>query len=516
MKVHKTGGCGRRCPRWFTLIAVGLFLGVICVTQAQPFWPQFRGPKGLGVADSAHPPLNFGLDRGLVWCVEVPPGHSSPCVWGNRIFLTSFSENRLECRAYDRASGKLIWVNVVPAKSIEQVHPFNNPAAPTAAADEQCVVFYVGSFGLLCYNHDGTERWRKELPAPASQYGSASSPIIYRDKVIQLLDSDKGGSCVMALQAATGEQAWESSRSLFSASWSTPLVWAPQGVDELVVLGSKQLTAYDPATGKERWSEGGFPIQVACSIAAGDDRLYACSAGIGGRSNPTWEKFRWEDVKHLDKDGDGKLQKAEIPEDFKLVQRPDLPEGHPGRLFPFPLAGFFEHLDKDKDGAITEEEWKSVISDFEKMDSPVLMSVRGGTPAGSETNRVVWRHMRGIPEVPSPLYYRGKLYLIRDGGVLQCMAAPTGTVLYQERVGVGGGYSASPIAASGRIYLASQSGMIVVVDAIAQGFQVLARNQVGGQITATPAMAESYLYVRTDRHLLAFSDDKSSARLTDK
>src|SRR6266704_1841734 len=121
----------------------------------------------------------------------------------------------------------------------------------------------------------------------------------------------------------------------------------------------------------------------------------------------------------------------------------------------------------------------------------------------NEQERIAWKHSRGIPEVPSPLYYDHKLFIVRDGGLLQCLEAASGAVLYQERLGVGGGYTASPIAADGRVYLPSHSGTIVVVDARAKELKVLARNVIGEKITATPALVENLLYVRTDRHLFA-------------
>ena len=480
--------------------------GPFSILHAQPFWPQFRGPNGQGVADSAHPPTTFSPSENALWSVEVPSGHSSPCIWGGRIFLSTFHEGALQCRAYDRATGKLLWTRDVPAKTIEHTQPFNNPAAPTAVADKQRVVFYFGSYGLLCFSHEGKELWHKELPAQVSRgrYGSASSPIIVGDMIVQTLDTDKGDSRVLALELSDGATAWETPRPLYSAGWSTPAVWSGEGKPVIVVLGSKKLAAYDSAKGTELWSIGGFPMETAPSIVIGDGLVFACSAGMGGRSNPPFEGMHWSDLMKLDQNKDGKLQKSELPKDYELVLRPELPEGHPGRLFPFPLVNMFDGLDQNKDGDVTEEEWNAAMAGFSSRDTPIVLAAH---PAGSgmdEEKRIAWKYSRGIPEVPTPLCYDHKLFIVRDGGLLECFDAVSGKVLYDERLGVGGGYTASPIAADGRVYLPSYSGTIVVVDGRAKELKVLAKDNIGEKISATPALVQNVMYVRTDGHLFAF------------
>ena len=206
----------------------------------------------------------------------------------------------------------------------------------------------------------------------------------------------------------------------------------------------------------------------------------------------------------MDTNHDGKLQNSELPKDYKLVLRPEWPEGHPGRALQFPLVNMFDGLDADKDGAVSEEEWTSAMEQFSRMDTPIVMAVRPEGAGTIEDKRIAWKYTRGIPEVPTPLYYEHKLFTVRDGGLLQCFDATAGTVLYNERLGVGGGYTASPIAAGGRVYLPSYSGTIVVVDAAAKELKVLARNDLGEKITATPALVQSLIYVRTDHHLFAF------------
>jgi outer membrane protein assembly factor BamB len=278
-----------------------------------------------------------------------------------------------------------------------------------------------------------------------------------------------------------------------------------EGQRDLIVLGSKKLVAYDPASGKERWSASGFPAEAVAVAAVGRDLVFAGGAGIGGRSELQFESLRWENVAELDKNSDGALEKTEIPEGYRGVQRPELPEGHPGRRLPWPLRSMLDGMDENKDGKVTENEWTSSLAEFERRDRPVLMALRTGKATFSDDERIAWSDQRGIPEIPSPLFYEGKLFLVRDGGLLRCLDAASGSLVYDERVGVSGGYVASPVAANGRVYLSSQSGTIVVVDARSDELKILARNVLGESITATPAMVGDLLYVRTAQHLYAFS-----------
>ena len=486
------------------LLMGGLLIGALA--QGQPFWPQFRGPTGQGISESAHPPVSFSKTNAL-WATEVPPGHSSPVVWGNKIFLTTQDRMSLQCRAYDRTKGERLWAKTVPAGKLEPMHPFNNAAAPSAAADGERVIFYFGSFGLLAYTHEGAPLWEKKLPMQVSRnkYGSASSPILCGDLVVLALDSDEGGSRLLALKRASGEVAWETERPLFSAGWSTPVVWTKEGHSEILLLGSKKLAAYEPGDGKELWSVAGFTLETVPSPACDAERVYACAAGMGGRSSLHFESSFWDQLQKVEANHDGKIQIEEVPQAFHLVQRPELPEGHSGRLLPFDVRGILKEVDQDKDGAVTEQEWTKGTEEFEKADAPVLMALLpGSVPKNQE--RVAWKYGRGIPEIPSPLAYEGKLYLIRDGGRLQCMDSATGAVLFQERIGAAGGYAASPVAAQGRVYVASQSGIVTVINARAPKLEVLARNPLEEKVTATPALVEGRIYVRTEKHLFAFGE----------
>jgi outer membrane protein assembly factor BamB len=118
---------------------------------------------------------------------------------------------------------------------------------------------------------------------------------------------------------------------------------------------------------------------------------------------------------------------------------------------------------------------------------------------------VVWEVQRGIPETPSLLYYRGRLYLLRDGGLLTCLQAATGKEFFRERIGASGQYTASPIAAGDKIIAASVKGVVTVIQ-VSDRLKVLARNNFEENIFATPAVAGNKIYLRTTGYLYALGE----------
>src|SRR5829696_4804244 len=129
-------------------------------------WPQFRGPGGLGIGEGAEPPAHFASSSNVLWKAALPAGHSSPCIWGNKIFLTGYDGKKLETICLDRATGTVLWRETAPAEKIEPAHRIANPASSTCATDGERVFSYFGSFGLLAYELNGKESWRVPLPAP--------------------------------------------------------------------------------------------------------------------------------------------------------------------------------------------------------------------------------------------------------------------------------------------------------------------------------------------------------------
>src|SRR6185436_15295841 len=171
-------------------------LGLI-VALTEPFgarssveWARFRGPNGSGIADDNKPPISFGPSEKRLWKIAVPPGHSSPIVWNDHIFITAIDDGALVTLGLRRKDGTVLWRRVAPTNTVEPVHPFSYPAAPTPATDGERVYVYFGSYGLLAYDFSGNEVWRHQLPLPPSRYGTATSPIVFDGKVILQRDGN--------------------------------------------------------------------------------------------------------------------------------------------------------------------------------------------------------------------------------------------------------------------------------------------------------------------------------------
>jgi outer membrane protein assembly factor BamB len=473
--------------RKFSIVCGSFALLVLAAGQhqlcAEARWPQFRGPNSSGVADNQKPPIQIGPGTNQLWKVEVPSGLSSPCVWGDRIFLTAFEDGKLQTRCYSRRDGKLLWNRVTPADQLEEFHSTEgSPAASTPATDGKRVVSYFGSCGLVCYDLDGKEHWRHTLPVAqtAGAFGSGGSPAIVNGLVLVNRDQLKDCS-LLAVDLRTGKKAWETARPDVSQSYGTPIHWKHGGAVEVVMSGSLRLKGYDVKTGKERWSLSGMPSFTCTTPVVGDDLLFFAgwSPGKEAGSMPTFDYLAGQ----FDKDKNGAITREEVA----------------GTDF----ASFFRSMDVNGDGKITAEDLDTMKAMMAKGEN-VLVAVKPGGKGQLAASHVAWKATRGLPYVPSPLYYRGRVYLVKDGGMASCFDAATGREIYlQERVGAIGSYYASPIAADGRIYLASLNGAITVY-AAGDKPEVLGRADLGERMSATPAIADNKLYIRTANHLWAF------------
>jgi len=471
-------------------------------------WNQFRGPNGQGVAQADRIPVHFGPDSNVLWKTVLPAGHSSPVIWNDRVFLTAFEssrENELATLCIDREDGTILWRQVVGAEVKVRFHTLNNPASSTPAADDKHVYVYFGTFGLLCYDRAGNEVWRRKIDMPKSKYGMATSPILHGDNVILALDGDDNSSRLLAVNRNTGAIAWEQPRSLFKAGWSTPMIWRHGQAEELVVLGSRRLTSYNPATGEEIWWAGGFPPETVGVPVAGDGLLFAGAAALGGRGDDKWDAAgTWKmTVEEFDRNHDNQIQRGEMMKGFAFIQRPELPKDNPGYGLPVrEMDTLLKIFDHDKNRIISEAEWMQTMAGFEAHSQPNLLAIRPGAMKDARPSHMAWEIRRGIPETPSPLYCRGKLYLLRDGGLLTCLEAATGKERFRERIGAPGQYIASPIVAGDKIIAASVRGVVTVIQ-VADKLNVLAQNRFGEKIFATPALAENKIYLRTAGHLYA-------------
>lgn len=450
-------------------------------------WPQFRGPNCSGVSESDKPPASFGPTTNLLWKTAVPPGWSSPCVWNDRVFLTAFDNGKLLTLGFRRSDGKKLWQQAAPAEQIEEINPVSSPAAATPATDGKLAFVYFGSYGVLAYDFEGREQWRKPLPRVALLNGSGASPALLQGRLIVNRDQEHGKSSLLAMNPRHGRTLWETPRPDFASSYATPILWKHARGEEIVLAGSVRLVGYGLKDGLERWSLRGLEAVSVCPTPViGMGQIYAASRSFGGNNMPPFREM----LADMDPNGDRKIARAEG-------------KGLLGNKF------IFDATDTDHDDIVTEPEWNAALAFIAKGDHGIFAMRTPGRGDLTDTH-VVWRQKRGIATVPSPLFHRGRVYAVQDGGRVTCFDAKTGNILFeQERLDAEGEYYASPIAANGKIYFASTRGIISVIEA-GDTLKVLARNDLSERLMATPAIADHKLYVRTASHVWAFGNGRSA------
>ncbi|MEA3209344.1 MAG: outer membrane protein assembly factor BamB [Chthoniobacter sp.] len=468
------------------LLTAALLLSSLPLHADTANWPRFRGPGGTGVAEGGKPPVEFGPEKNVLWKVDAPPGPSSPCLWGSRIFLTAFESGKLWTLCLDRATGRELWRRDAGAEKIEAyLAGQGSPAASTPATDGERVVVYFGSCGLITYDFEGQELWRQTLPVAETNndFGSGTSPIL-ADGLAILVRDLKSDSAVFAFDAATGKPVWKTERPGMFTGYSTPAVWEHDGVKELVAPGGLALKAYDLRTGAERWVVRDLSAVTCGSPVSGNGLLYFASWSPAGEDAPM---PGFEEMLKADADGDGRISKAESDNTM--------------------MKGFFSANDPDKDGYLTRAEWDAMVS-FLKKGKNRLIAVKPGGSGDITASHVAWEKKKGLPYVPSALFYRGQVFIVKDGGLASSYDALTGAASYeQERIGVDGPFYASPVAANGHIYLVNLAGKAATL-AAGEKPTVVWRTDFEERIAATPAIADDTLYIRTETKLFAFQQGK--------
>jgi outer membrane protein assembly factor BamB len=443
---------------------------------ADAAWPQFRGPAGAGVLETAKLPATWSKTENVAWSVAVPGrGWSSPIAWKDTVVVTSaissgkFKEpstgiygneyaaeltaqglssaevmKRVAARdledpgesgevrymvyAFDTATGKMRWEREVhKGPPFGGRHRKNTFASETPATDGERLYVYFGNVGLFCYRLDGTLVWTSRFdPQPMYlNFGTASSPIVHGGRVFVVHDND-GESFVAAVDAATGKQLWRTKRDQpagrGSSGWSTPFIWQHPGRTELVVIGRQHVVSYT-LDGTELWRVRGLTGQSTPSPVASGGLLYVSTGSQGESNRPLFA---------IKPGGSGDLSMA----------------------------------------------------------------------AGETSNAwVAWSHPRASAYTSSPLVYRGRTYVVNDNGVLMVMDAVTGKEIYKARVGgIGNTFSASPWAADGKVYFLSEIGDTFVIQP-GDTYVELAKNSLDEMSFASPALAPDALYIRTQTRL---------------
>lgn len=456
-------------------------------------WPHFRGPHSAGIAVPEGPlQADIGPDKHVLWKTELPPGHSSPAIVGDKIFLTAVRDKEhLETLCLDRASGKILWRVEAPHKTLEQIHGIGSYAQPSPAADRDCVVTMFGSSGLYCYDHAGCELWHHDMGPFNDEFGAASSPVIEGDRVVLVQDHDLD-SFVAAYDKRTGKELWRIDRSEFVRGWATPAVWTVDGKKQVVIAGSLRVVGYDFDTGRELWTVRGLSRVVCMTPVIGpDNTLYAAGWSAGGDPGDQIRLEPFADfTSQFDENKNGTLEPSEVGSSAALKTR-------------------FAQCDRDKDGHITRKEYDTFEMLFAKSQNGVLAIKPGCRGDATETN-LLWRYDKFSPFCASPLFYRDRIYTVKDGGILTCIDAATGKAFKSGRVMGTNNYYASPVAGDGKIYLLSQRGTLSVVSAADQ-WQVIHSAEFGEECFATPALLDGCIYLRTSGHLYCFGSPPLAA-----
>jgi outer membrane protein assembly factor BamB len=490
----------------FVIVALTAQIAFLGASDAQADWPQFRGPNCSGISTAAAP-IHFAPGKNERWKADVGEGHSSPVVVGDSIFLTSSDKatKAISVHCLERANGKIRWTRSVTLEKIEDFkHPSFNLASSTPTTDGERVVAYFGSYGLVCYDLKGTKQWDVRLPVAKSFSGNAVSPIIAGDKVI-LYRADFVEHALIAVDKRTGAELWRKPQhgrfTSDQACSATPVVHG----DSLIVHGMRSVRAFKLADGESLWEARCKTSGTSSPVIVGDDVVVATWNQTGEPSLvPVLPTFK-ELLENHDKDDNSLITPKELPK-LMYFQRSEGTEapmnGHPLR---------FPDADKNKNKQIDEGEWAALlskVSDHRRKNAVphglVAIPVNSKGVLNKEDLRYLAR--KNIPEVPSPIVYKGRVYLIKNGGVLSCIDLKSGEQLYRMRTGGTGTHYASPVIAGDKLYLASGDGTIVVMDLSDDKAETVATNKMGDGTYATPAIVDGVIYVRTHNALYAFGE----------
>jgi outer membrane protein assembly factor BamB len=471
-------------PRWLQLFLPMLVccLASHAMCQAQGTWPQFRGPGGRARPDVEAPlPDQIGPHANVLWKVKLPPGHSSPIVLGDRIYLTAVQGEKLLTLALNRADGQVVWQAEAPYEKLEAIHAIGSHAQPTPATDGDRVVSMFGSSGLLCYDREGRLLWHRKMGPFNNDFGAGTSPVIVGDLVLLVQDHDTG-SFLLAANKHTGETVWQTDRSEFPRNYCSPLIWQTPQAPQVVVAATLRVVGYDLATGRELWTVRGLSRAVCMTPVVGDDgTLYVAGWAAGGDSDARIVIEPFADARRHDANLNGTLEESELPEG--------------------PVKMRFTQFDRNKDGQITEEEYEWYRGVFDRARNVILAIQPGGEGDVTESH-VRWEFDRYVPFCASPVYYGGLLFTVKDGGIFQALDGASGVAGKRGRVAAAE-YYASPVAGDGKVYLVNVRGEVTVATAEAE-WKVLATAELGEDVYATPALVDGCIYLRTVGHLYCF------------
>lgn len=410
--------------------------------SAEDFWPAWRGPLATGVAPHADPPIEWGDDNNVRWRAPVPGGgHSSPIVWGGRIFLTTAipvgeafaprysnapgahdnvpvtRRHQFVALAISRETGEVLWERTLNETiPHEGGHYTGSLASASPVTDGERIVVSFGSHGLYCLDVDGGLLWEAHLGDMRSKHGhgEGSSPVLAGDTLVVNWDHE-GQSFIVAFDKLTGDERWRQLRDEVT-SWASPIIVEHNGRRQVVAAGTDRLRGYDLESGDVVWECAGLSNNVVASPVAADGIVIAGSS----------------------------------------------------------------------------------------YDTRAMLAVRleGARGDVTRTDNLIWRRTERTPYVPSPLLYGRSIYFLRHyQGILSKVDVRTG----EDQSGPFRLYGitdvyASPVAAAGRIYITDRDGTTLVMTH-EETPRSLAVNRLDDSFSATPALVAGELYLRGARSL---------------
>jgi len=452
-----------------------------CAMSGETYWPYWRGPAANGMA-AGDAPVHWSETQNVRWKADIPGrGHSSPVIWGDRIFVTTAvktgspdqlepaakpapavaatpppgagappapgpggapggpggpmpkmplvtpgpqAEHRFEVLCLDKRTGKILWeqtaTTAVPHEGFHSM--YGSFASNSPVTDGKYVYAFFGSRGLYCYDFEGNLVWKKDFGIQMRMrmaFGEGMAPVISGDRLILVFDHE-GESFLVMLDKATGNEVWRVSRDEKS-NWAAPLVIEYGGRKQIIVNGSNRVRDYDFDTGKLIWECGGLGLNTIPQPVHQDDLVFVMSGYI----------------------------------------------------------------------------------------NPNLMAIRLGREGNlTGTDAIVWSQAKGNSYTPSPVLFDNKLYVLTDNGMVSCYNARTGEPYYhQQRLPKAYSFKSSPVGASGKLYLASENEDVIVLR-MGEKFEVLATNTMPDQMfIATPAVTGGEIFLRSQNRLYCIHEN---------
>ncbi len=412
-------------------------------------WPTFRGPDGSGVSPAKNLPVNWNVETGenIRWKTEISlPGHNSPILWGNRVFLTGADENQRKVYCFDCEDGKLLWEYSLgeiakggkPLQMGANLSDETGYAAPTAATDGERVYAIFANLDLVAIDFEGKHVWSKNLGVPDNHYGYAASLAFYKDRLLVQYDQGDGkkadDSKLFAFKGSDGSVVWESPRTIMN-SWPSPVLRKIGDSFQLLTGADPFMISYDPETGKELWrckaysggdtaaSPTGFGTTVfAANAMPGITAIDATGTGDVTETKKIWtirscnpdacspvatEKYLYSlgqgpFLQCIDIAQGEMIWELEVDDYASFYSSPSLADG---KIYLF---------DKNTDGA------KAYVIDPEKA---VLDDSGTALESGREKEMMLATNPMVDPIYASPAFSDGRIY-IRSENTIYCISSP--------------------------------------------------------------------------------------------